>query len=60
MNFKKSQFKILIFQKVSIKGYPLGFFVKSYQNFQNTFVFIFFFKKNKDLSMSIFVNSVKF
>jgi hypothetical protein len=44
LNFKTFQFMVSIFRKFLVRGHPLGFSVKSYQNFQNTPVF-FFFKK---------------
>jgi hypothetical protein len=36
LNFKISQTRVSNFQNVSITRTPLGFVVKSYQNFQNT------------------------
>jgi hypothetical protein len=64
LNFKTSETRVSNFQNVSITNTPLGFAVKSYQNFQNTLMFIFLKKKNyknfqKDSSMSIFANFVK-
>jgi hypothetical protein len=40
-----SQTRISNFSNVSITSTPLGFTIKSYQNFQNTPVFLFFLKK---------------
>jgi hypothetical protein len=36
LNFKTSQTRVSNFQNVAITGTPLGFAIKSYQNFQNT------------------------
>jgi hypothetical protein len=47
MNFKMSQFMVFIFRKISIMGPPLGFSIKSYQNFQNTPHFLEKKKKKK-------------
>jgi hypothetical protein len=64
LNFQMSQIRVSKFPNVSIKGNLLEFTVKSCQNSQNTYVFIFFKKKImkifKDSGTSIFANSVKF
>jgi hypothetical protein len=41
LNFQMSQTRISKFSNVLIKGNPLGFAIKSCQNFQNTTIFIF-------------------
>jgi hypothetical protein len=57
VNFKTSQFKVFIFQKLSENGIPLGFFVKSCRNFQNT---PFFFRKKNCSDLSVDENLMEF